>query len=330
MKCLVFGGAGYIGSHTVKALRNQGHDVYIADDFSSGSRENPMVTECISKVFECNITSLQKVTEVFDKVMPDAVFLFAAKKSVAHSMSVDYIDEYTSVNLQGSLNVIKMAHMKGVKYFVFSSSAATFGEADGSVNEKSNTNPINYYGENKLIIEKVLKWYSSITPMSSICLRYFNASGYDTEHEITTLEQNPENLIPIVMEVLEGKREKLNIYGNDYPTRDGTCIRDYIHVDDLADAHVLALNTMCGRTSFHKSLCLGTGEGTTVSEVVSITKEVTGKDVPFEFVGRRAGDPAQLTADANEARVLLGWRPRFNMKDIISSTWYAYTHQKEN
>lgn len=332
MNILVFGGAGYIGSHTVKKLRDSGNVVYIADDFSSGSVENSVCLSEPNCVIYCDITSKTDVENAFEISKPDSVMLFAAKKSVAHSMSKENVDLYTDTNIIGACNVIIEAVKRNVKNFVFSSSAAVYGEPSTEVvDESTPTNPINYYGETKLIFEKILKWYCKITGMKGASLRYFNASGYDMSGWITSKEKEPENLIPIVMEVVSQKREKLQIYGNDYPTinkegkEDGTCIRDYIHVDDLATAHLLALNFLNSKEEgYYSEFCLGTGRGTTVKEIVDTTEKITGKKCPHEFTNRRLGDPAKLTASSERALKELKWEPFLGIDEILSSTWSLY------
>ena len=233
-------------------------------------------------------------------------------------------EKYSINNITGTLNIMNAAVKHNCKIMIFSSSAATFGEPQYlPIDENHPQNPINYYGFTKLEIERFMEWYDKLRGLKFAALRYFNAAGYDPEGVITGLEQKPENLLPRVMEAALGER-KLKIFGTDYDTRDGTCIRDYIHVTDLASAHVLALEYIAAQDK-SLTLNLGTGNGITVTEMLEATRRITGQPVKAEYVGRRAGDPAQLTASSKRAKELLGWEPKYSDVDtLIGSTWRAY------
>lgn len=303
-KVLVIGGAGYIGSHVVKALMKGGHEVCVYDNLSTGQEVNLFKQNRFIKADILDYEALVKAMQG-----QDAVIHLAAKKAVGESMENPM--KYSTNNITGSLNILNAMVEAGTKYMVFSSSAAVYGMPKVEVIDESvPTEPINYYGFTKLEIEKFMQWYDRLKGIKFVALRYFNAVGYDEDGEIRGREVNPQNLLPIIMEVYEGKRDKLKIFGNDYPTRDGTCIRDYIHVSDLASAHVLALEKlMSGMAS--QSLNLGTEKGTSVKEMVEAVEKVKRCKIPVEYAPRRAGDPAALIASAKKARELLGWKPEF-------------------
>ena len=234
-------------------------------------------------------------------------------------------EKYSINNINGTLNILNAAVAHNCLNMVFSSSAATFGEPQYlPIDENHPKNPENYYGFTKLKIEEFMGWYDKLKNLKFAALRYFNAAGYDPEGVIYGLERNPANLLPVMMEVACGKRGKLKVFGSDYDTRDGTCIRDYIHVTDLASAHVLALEYIA-KNKKSLTLNLGTGKGITVTEMLEATRRITGKEIPAEYVGRRAGDPAQLTASSKLAKEVLGWEPKYSDVDtLIKSTYDAY------
>ena len=319
MKVLVIGGAGYIGSHVVKELMAKGHKVTVFDNLSSGLKQNLFKENGFIKGDILKVKDLEKA---FGKGF-DAFVHLAAFKAAGESMVCP--EKYSINNITGTLNILNAAVKFNCLNMVFSSSAATFGEPQYvPIDENHPKNPENYYGFTKLKIEEFMAWYEKLKGLKFAALRYFNAAGYDPEGVLYGLEKNPANLLPIVMEVACGKRDKMKIFGNDYPTRDGTCIRDYIHVTDLASAHVLALEYISSRKE-SLTLNLGTGNGITVTEMVDAARRITGKEIKAEYVERRPGDPAQLTAKSDLAKEKLGWEAKYSDVDtLIGSTWNAY------
>ncbi|MBQ2601393.1 MAG: UDP-glucose 4-epimerase GalE [Treponema sp.] len=319
MKVLVIGGAGYIGSHVVKELMAKGHTVTVFDNLSSGLIQNLFPQ---NDFIAGSILHPEEINAAFERGF-DAFIDLAAFKAAGESMIKP--EKYSINNISGTMNILNAAVANNCLNMVFSSSAAVFGEPQYiPLDENHPKNPTNYYGFTKLKIEEFMAWYEQLKGLHFAALRYFNAAGYDTEGVLYGLEKNPANLLPIMMEVACGKREKISIFGNDYKTRDGTCIRDYIHVSDLATAHVMALEYIVKE---HKSLTLnlGTGNGITVTEMLEAARKITGQEIKAEYVGRRAGDPAQLTASSELAKKVLGWEPKFSDVDtLIGSTWNAY------
>ena len=319
MKVLVIGRAGYIGSHVVKELMAKGHKVTVFDNLSSGLKQNLFKENGFIKGDILKVKDLEKA---FGKGF-DAFIHLAAFKAAGESMVCP--EKYSINNITGTLNILNAAVKFNCLNMVFSSSAATFGEPQYvPIDENHPKNPENYYGFTKLKIEEFMAWYEKLKGLKFAALRYFNAAGYDPEGVLYGLEKNPANLLPIVMEVACGKRDKMKIFGNDYPTRDGTCIRDYIHVTDLASAHVLALEYISSRKE-SLTLNLGTGNGITVTEMVDAARRITGKEIKAEYVERRPGDPAQLTAKSDLAKEKLGWEAKYSDVDtLIGSTYSAY------
>lgn len=319
MNVLVIGGAGYIGSHVVKALMKKGHTVTVFDNLSSGLREN-LFKE--NEFIHGDILNPSQLDAAFARGF-DAFVHLAAFKAAGESMVVP--EKYSVNNLTGTINIMNSAIAHGCKKMVFSSSAAVFGEPQYlPIDENHPKNPENYYGFTKLNIEMIMDWYDKLKGLRFAALRYFNAAGYDVDGEICGLEQNPANLLPVIMEVACGMREKLKIFGNDYDTRDGTCIRDYVHVTDLADAHVKALEYISTKNESLK-VNLGSEKGVTVTEMVESARKITGKAIPADYVERRPGDPATLYATSACARETLGWEAKYSDVDmLISSTWNAY------
>ena len=324
MNVLVIGGAGYIGSHVVKELNKQGHKVTVFDNLSSGLRQN---------LFKQNgfIHGDILIKEQLDRAFAqgfDAFIHLAAFKAAGESMVSP--EKYSVNNITGTLNIINSAVEHGCKRMVFSSSAAVFGEPQYlPIDEAHPKNPENYYGFTKLKIEEFMAWYEKLRGLRFAALRYFNAAGYDVDGEIYGLEQNPANLLPIIMEVACGMREKMKIFGNDYDTRDGTCIRDYIHVTDLAVAHVKALEWIA-KNDKSLTVNLGSEKGTTVTEMVEAARRITGKPIQADYAERRAGDPASLVASAKYAAEILGWKAQHSDVDtLISTTYKAYQETVE-
>ena len=319
MKVLVIGGAGYIGSHVVKELMAKGHKVTVFDNLSSGLKQNLFKENGFIKGDILKVKDLEKA---FAKGF-DAFIHLAAFKAAGESMVAP--EKYSVNNINGTINILNAAVKYNCLNMVFSSSAATFGEPQYlPIDENHPKNPENYYGFTKLKIEEFMAWYDKLKGLKFAALRYFNAAGYDPEGVLYGLEKNPANLLPVMMEVACGKREKLCVFGNDYPTRDGTCIRDYIHVTDLASAHVMALEYISSKKE-SLTLNLGTGNGITVTEMLESTRRITGKEIKADYVERRPGDPAQLTAKSDLAKKVLGWEAKYSDVDtLIGSTWNAY------
>ena len=319
MNVLVIGGAGYIGSHVVKELNKQGHKVTVFDNLSSGLRQNLFKQ---NGFIHGDILIKEQLDAAFAQGF-DAFIHLAAFKAAGESMVSP--EKYSVNNITGTLNILNSAVEHGCKRMVFSSSAAVFGEPQYlPIDEAHPKNPENYYGFTKLKIEEFMAWYEKLRGLRFAALRYFNAAGYDVDGEIYGLEQNPANLLPIIMEVACGMRPKMKIFGNDYDTRDGTCIRDYIHVTDLAAAHVKALEWIAKN---QKSLTvnLGSEKGTTVTEMVEAARRITGKPIPADYAERRPGDPASLVASAKYAAEVLGWKAQHSDVDtLLETTYKAY------
>lgn len=315
-RILVTGGAGYIGSHVQKQLLKDGFDVLVYDNLSTGDRINVLPG---AQFIEGDILDKDKLNSVMEQNI-DGVIHLAAKKAVGESMLHPEI--YAENNISGSINVLNSMVRNNVKHIIFSSSAAVYGmPCYNPIDEKHPINPINYYGYTKLVIEQNLDWYSKLGKISFAILRYFNAVGYAADKSIKGREKDPQNLLPIIMEVATGKREKLSIFGNDYDTPDGTCIRDYVHVSDLARAHSMALNKLLsGYSSF--TVNLGTGKGTSVAQMIKATEKVIGKKLNYDFAPRRLGDSARLTANFDMAHDILGWKPEYtDIEEIIRTVW---------
>ena len=319
MKVLVIGGAGYIGSHVVKEMMKAGHEVTVFDNLSSGLRCNLFPK---NGFIYGNILIPADLDAAFSQGF-DAFVHLAAFKAAGESMILP--EKYSVNNITGTINIMNAAVKYGCKKMIFSSSAAVFGAPEYlPIDEDHPKNPENYYGFTKLEIERFMSWYDKLKGMRFAALRYFNAAGYDPEGEIRGLEQNPANLLPRVMEVAAGMKDEMKVFGTDYDTRDGTCIRDYVHVTDLARAHVMALDYI---TKNDKSLTvnLGTEKGTTVKEIIDAARKITGKAIPSQDVERRPGDPACLYATSKRAKELLGWEPKYSDVDtLVKTTWEVY------
>ncbi|MDR2719139.1 MAG: UDP-glucose 4-epimerase GalE [Treponema sp.] len=319
MNVLVIGGAGYIGSHVVQEFLEQGHRITVYDNLSGGLRENLFSD---AQFIHEDILDYQSLVQTM-KGNYDALIHLAASKAAGESMLQP--EKYSRNNIIGTLNILNAAAETGIKNIVFSSSAAVYGEPEYlPIDEKHPTRPENYYGFTKLEIERFLGWYEKLKGIRCACLRYFNAAGYDVKGVLKGLEQNPANLLPVVMETACGMRPEVQIFGNDYDTPDGTCIRDYIHVSDLAAVHAAALDYI--RTSGTSlTVNLGSETGCSVTDVIETARRITGKPIPAKVVGRRPGDTAQLTASSALARELLGWQARYSdMETLIKTSWAAY------
>ena len=317
MTVLVLGGAGYIGSHTVYALIEKGEDVVIIDNLETGHIE---AVHPQARFYQGDIRDRAFVDSVLDKEKIDAVIHFAANSLVGESMTNPL--KYYDNNVNGTKVLLQSMVAHGLNKIVFSSTAATYGEPESvPILETDKTEPTNAYGETKLAMEKMFKWTDSAHGMKYVSLRYFNACGAHVSGEIGEAHSPETHLIPLILQVPLGQRESISIYGDDYPTSDGTCIRDYIHVTDLAQAHILAVEyLMKGNDS--NIFNLGNGIGFTVKEVIDTARKVTEHPIPATITPRRAGDPAQLIASSDKARSVLGWNPQHaDLEEIISSAW---------
>jgi UDP-glucose 4-epimerase len=311
MKVLLTGGAGYIGSSTARLLQQEGVRVSVIDNFERGHRE--ALPNDID-VFEVDLRNAERVSAALSQVRPDAVIHFAAYAYVGESM--DQPLKYFENNVNGGINLVNACVQAGVKKIVFSSSCATYGVPGKlPITEHTPQVPSNPYGETKLILEKVLGWAEEIHGLQAVMLRYFNACGADGD---LGEDHDPEtHLIPLILQAAAGVREEICVFGDDYPTSDGTCVRDYIHIKDLAVAHQLALSEgVCGAFN------LGTGKGHSVMEVIRCAEKVTGRDIPVRMCPRRAGDPPELVAAVEKARKELGWSARYSeLEEILSDAW---------
>lgn len=323
MKVLVIGGAGYIGSHTVLALLQNNYEVAVFDNFINGHREAISILENTLRkripVYQGDIQNFKEINQALQDYKPDGVIHFAAFAEVGESVK-DPLKYYRN-NVQGGINIARALIENNIDKLVFSSTCAIFGEPEQiPITEDLTKNPVNPYGRSKYIFEQILADLSKATSLKYVALRYFNACGADIESRIGE-DHNPEShLIPLTMDTALGRRESISIFGTDYDTKDGTCIRDYIHVLDLADAHIKALEYM-EREQKSDVFNLGTAEGYSVREIIREVKSVSGKDFAVIETSRRPGDPAILIADNTKAREVLGWTPKFSLKEIIESAW---------
>lgn len=317
MKILVLGGAGYIGSHTVYELIDAGHDVVVADNLLTGFREavHPKAT-----FYEGDIRDRFFLDTLFSKEKIDGVIHFAASSQVGESMTNPL--KYYNNNLCGTETLLESMVAHGVDKIVFSSTAATYGEPERiPIAESDRTEPTNCYGETKLAMEKMFRWTALAHPLRYVSLRYFNACGAHPNGQIGEAHNPETHLIPLVLQVPNGKREAISVFGTDYETKDGTCVRDYIHVNDLAQAHILAMQYLAegGKSDIFN---LGNGVGFTVKEVVETARSVTGHPIPLKEEPRRAGDPSTLIASSEKAKKILGWKPKYDdLTTIISTAW---------
>jgi len=313
---LVTGGAGYIGSHVAKKLAEAGFNVIVLDNLSKGHREAVLK----GKLIVGDLADVDLLDRIMKEEGIEGVIHLAADSLVGESMEKP--GKYYRNNVANGINLLEAMVNNGVEYIVFSSTAAVYGEPEEiPITESHPANPENTYGESKLFFEKILKRYDEIYNLRYVSLRYFNAAGADLSGQIGEAHDPETHLIPIVLEKALGVREKLYIFGADYPTKDGTCIRDYIHVEDLADAHILAIEALAAGLE-SRIYNLGNGEGYSVREVIEAAEEVTGKKIEAEIAGRRAGDPAVLVASSEKIKKELGWKPLYpDLKTIIESAW---------
>jgi UDP-glucose 4-epimerase len=318
MKILVVGGAGYIGSHMVKQLLRGGHDVMTLDDLSTGYRDAVLGGSFI----QGSIADRTLLDRVFADHRFDAVFHFASFIQVGESVAQPA--KYYANNLANTLNLLDAMVRHEIRHFIFSSSAAIFGEPRNMrIDEDHPVAPINPYGASKAMVEQILRDYDRAYGLKSVSLRYFNACGADPEGDVGERHDPETHLIPLALQAVSGRRESLTVFGRDYDTPDGTCIRDYVHVCDLCEAHLLALVYLQdGKAS--NAFNLGNGDGFSVQEVINTVSLVTGKKVPVIDGLRRAGDPARLVADASKANKTLGWKPRYGELDVIVSHAWAW------
>lgn len=320
---LVTGGAGYIGSHFVKYLIENGKEVLVIDNLSRGHRE---AVDKNAKFEKIDILDYENLISVLKKYKVDSVVHFAAFAYVGES--VENPEMYYFNNVVGSFNLIKAVKECGIKKFVFSSTCSLYGNPyKVPISEDEPTKPINPYAQTKLTIEKILHDFDVAYGLKYVALRYFNAAGADLEGKIGESHLPEPHLIPIVLEAALGKREMISIFGDNYETEDGTCIRDYIHVNDLADAHLKALEYL---NSYKQSeiFNLGTGTGYSVKEIIKTAEKVTGKYLKSEVATRREGDPAVLVADNKKAKKVLKWIPKYNLEEIINSAWNWHKNPK--
>lgn len=317
MAILVLGGAGYIGSHTVYELIQAGRDVVVADNLVTGFRA---AVHPKARFYQADIRDRAAMDQIFERENIEGVIHFAASSQVGESMT-DPLKYYDN-NLWGTTCLLKAMAAHGVDKIVFSSTAAAYGEPERvPIQEDDPTVPTNCYGQTKLAMEQMMSWVSRAGILRYVALRYFNAAGAHPSGLIGEAHQPETHLIPLVLQVPNGQREKVFIFGEDYPTRDGTCVRDYIHVCDLAQAHILALDYLL-RSGENNVFNLGNGVGFTVKEVIDVCRSVTGHPIPAQAEGRRAGDPAQLIASSDKAKQVLGWKPAFDsLETIVSTAW---------
>jgi len=325
MNVLVTGGAGYIGSHCVKILLEQGYNVSIIDNLSTGYLD---AIDKNATFHNLNIKDLDNVVQVLKEDNIDAVIHFAAFSLVGESMEKPL--KYYENNVQGTKMLLEAMKIADVKHIVFSSTAAVYGDQKVMpITETMDEKPTNAYGETKLSMEKMMKWADIAHGIKYIALRYFNVAG---AHHTGTIGEshNPEtHLIPLILQVPLGKREHISIFGSDYNTPDGTCVRDYIHIEDLINAHMLALDYL-DKGNDSNYFNLGSGEGYSVLQMIEAAREVTGHKIPAKMEARRAGDPDALIASSSKAMEVLGWERKYtDVKDIIGSAWKFHQNFKE-
>ena len=319
MSVLVTGGAGYIGSHTVRQLRKRGDEVVVLDSLEFGHRDAVADTPLVVG----DIADYDLVAETISRHHVDSVVHFAAYKAAGESF--ENPGRYFINNVGGTARLLEAAYRHGVAHFVFSSTCAVYGTpAETPVSEDAPVHPESPYGESKALVERMLHWYDVSLRMRSVSLRYFNAAGAAMDGSLGEDWTVTMNLVPVAMKALLGKSPPLRVFGTDYPTPDGTAIRDYIHVDDLADAHLRALDYLAAGGST-TALNLGTGVGSSVRQVLAAAERAAGRPVPAEDAPRRPGDPVALWADNTRAREVLGWQARYGLDEIVASAWHWHS-----
>ena len=317
MKILVTGGAGYIGSHGVYALIEAGHEVVVVDNLVTGHRAD---VHPKASFYHGDIGDYTFMRQVLEVEQPVGVIHYAAYSLVGESMTNPY--KYYANNVSGTNTLLKAMADSGVRHLVFSSTAATYGDTTVMpITETAPTQPTNAYGETKLAMERMIDWHAQATGMTYMSLRYFNVAGAHPSGILCEKHDPETHLIPLVLQVATGQREQIGIYGDDYPTPDGTCIRDYIHVMDLAQAHILAMTHLV--KGAESTICnLGNGEGFSVRQIIEAARRVTGHPIPAVVSPRRAGDPAKLIASSEKAKTLLGWQADYtDIEAIIATAW---------
>jgi len=322
MKVLVTGGAGYIGSHAVLELLNNDYQVVVYDSLEMSTKVNldeieKMTGKTIDFV-EGDILDGEKLTQAIKQYQPEAVMHFAAYKKVGES--VENPEKYYRNNVLGAFNVLNVMKENKVDKFIFSSTCSLYGKAVSPIGESAELHPINPYARSKMFVEGILNDYFTAYKISSVALRYFNAAGADISGKIGEEVKATANIIPLIMETLMGRREKLTLFGDQFNTADGTQERDYIHVTDLAKAHVLALKKLENSKGYH-FYNLGTGVSTSNKKLIEIVEQLSGKKLNYEVVGARVGDPEVLYANATKAKEELGWVAQYNVQQILQSAW---------
>lgn len=324
MAILITGGAGYIGSHTVKYFLDKNEEIVVVDNLQSGHRQSVD----IENFYQIDLRDREKLDKVFKTHQVEAVIHFAANSLVGESMSKPF--EYYHNNVYGMMCLLDIMKDNEVNKIVFSSTAATYGEPKNiPILEEDENSPTNTYGETKLAMEKMMKWFEKGYGTKFVSLRYFNAAGAHEGGNIGEDHDPETHIIPLILQVPLGKREKIHIFGEDYPTKDGTCIRDYIHVMDLASAHYLALEYLRNENP-SEIFNLGNGNGHSVKQVLDVARHVTKHPISAEVKERRAGDPAILIASSEKAKKTLGWEPKFDsLEKIITDAWNWHRHNPE-
>ncbi|WDF52018.1 UDP-glucose 4-epimerase GalE [Paenibacillus sp. KACC 21273] len=316
MAILVTGGAGYIGSHTVADLLERGEEVVVIDNLLTGHREALLG----GTLYEGDLRDKELLARIFAENEITAVIHFAASSLVGESMQNPF--KYYDNNVYGAMCLLDAMQQAGVKKIVFSSTAATYGEPEKvPIEESDRTEPANVYGETKLMMERMMNWFDKVHGIRYVALRYFNAAGAHISGKIGEDHRPESHLVPLVLQTALGQREFISVFGEDYPTEDGTCVRDYIHVSDLADAHIKSVEYL-NNDGASNVFNLGNGQGFSVKQVIETAVKVTGRDIPVKFEARRSGDPAVLVASSEKARSVLGWKPSYHqLEDIISGAW---------